>query len=333
MLVQKGHISQEIGLYASLQQIFPTAFFAGGKPPTSDFKGAFHAVCSETSSRATFQRRAISRTIARTAVDLHGLLDMNANRFFKQKSLLRLYREADWVPERIPDEEVPVFSALGIIRIGHTKIVADPATGKRALENTPLVGRARFDGLDDETMIQMSSLLQDRNTDQTLPQALLASLPKGYSNSPFPEYKRGSSAFSKGISGDREMLNLLKLDIINDISGEERPLSSLNYVWVTARFMLLFHQIEDELKRLRNPLWIRAYEQEPLLMREKRLSLTALVLAEEDDECMEVMARVFQNPRPGFMQHIYWEDLDSSSKVMSTDAMDHDEVGASCTVM
>lgn len=330
MLVQKGYIKQEIGLYAAMQGLFPTAFFADGKAPTSDFGGAFLAVCSETGSRrATFQRRIITRTVTRTATELHGLLNMNMNRFFKQKSFLRLYREADWVPERIPDEEVPVYSSLGMFRIGQTKLAVDPETGKRVLENTALVNRARSAGIDDQTMIQMSSLLQDSSIDQPLPEAVLASLPEGYKMTSFSEYKRG-----KGISDSPQLLDILKLDLISDISGEHRPLLSLNYVFLTVRFMVLFHQIEDELKRLRNPLWVRAYEQEPLMMREKRASLTTLVLAEEDDECMRVMAREFQNPRAGCMQHIYWEDLDSSDKVMSSmRATNNDEIGPSCTVM
>ena len=327
MLVQKGYIRQPIGLYATLQDLFPTAYFTGGKVPMSDFNGAFLAVVNETGSRrSTFQRRGISRTAARTAVDIHGLLDMNANRFFKQKSLLRIYHEAEWVPERIPDEDVSPASALGMLRIGQTKKVVDSMTGKRMLEDTALVRRARSDGISDETMIQMSSRLQDRGTDQPLPEALLASLPEGYNTSPAPENKRG-----KGIFGGRELLDLLKLDIINDISGE-RPLSSLNYVWVTARFMLLFHQIENELKRLRNPSWVRAYEKEAVMMREKRASLTALALTGEDEECMKVIAEAFQSPRTGFMEHIYWEDLKSAAETVTKDAMD-DDIGDSCTVM
>ena len=55
MLVQKGYIQQEIGLYASLQELFPAAFSVGGKGPTSDFTGVFLARCNETRSRyATF---------------------------------------------------------------------------------------------------------------------------------------------------------------------------------------------------------------------------------------------------------------------------------------
>jgi hypothetical protein len=327
MLVQKGYIRQPIGLYATLQDLFQTAFFAGGIVPMSDFNGAFLAVVNETGSRrATFQRRSISRTVARTALDIHGLLDMNANRFFKQKSLLRIYHEAEWVPERIADEDVSPVSALGMLRIGETKKVVDSMTGKRVLEDTPLVRRARSDGINDETMIQMSSLVQDRGADQPLPEALLASLPEGYSTAPAPENKRGKHIFS-----GRELLDLFKLDIISDISGE-RPLSSLNYVWVTARFMILFHEIEDKLKRLRNPSWVRAYEKEALMMREKRLSLTALALTGEDEECMRVIAEAFQSPRAGFMEHIYWEDLKGAMETVSKDAID-DDISGPCTVM
>lgn len=328
MLVQKGYISQPVGIYASLQELLPTAFFADGKVPTSDFLGAFHAFCNETGSRrATYQRRAIRRTAFRTGVDLHGILDMNMNRFFKQKPFLKLYRRADWVPERIPDEEVPVFSALGMIRIGQTKHAADPATGKRVLENTTLVNRARSRGMDDQTMMKMSSLLQDCDTDQTIPEALSTSLPEGYQSSLFQRYKRG------GSTSDCDLLNILKMDLVSDISGHT-PLSALNYVWVTARIMLVFHQIEDELKRLRNPCWVRAYEQDPFMSREKRASLTGLVLAEQDDECMKVMAREFQNPRAGFMQHIYWDDLDDGlDKTKGTYTIDYDEIADSCIVM
>jgi hypothetical protein len=95
MLIRKGYISKEIGLFTSLQDLFPTVFFVDGKAPTSDFHGAFLAVCSGPGSRrATFQRRAIRRTITRTAADPHGLLNVNANRFFKNKSLLSIYRKA-----------------------------------------------------------------------------------------------------------------------------------------------------------------------------------------------------------------------------------------------
>jgi hypothetical protein len=73
-------------------------------------------------------------------------------------------------------------------------------------------------------------------------------------------------------------LDLLKHDLINDISSEGHPLCSVNYVWLTAQFTLLFSRIEDALKSLRNPVWVRAYEEDPLLALETRASLTMLAL-------------------------------------------------------
>ena len=138
MLVQKGYLSRPVGLYMSLQALFPRSFFAGGKVPVSDFSGAFNALFNETGSRrATFQRRTVSRAARRTAVDLHGFSDTNANRFFQDKSLLRLYRESDWDPERISDEEIPVASSPTMLRLARTKYFTDPATGKRVVETTP----------------------------------------------------------------------------------------------------------------------------------------------------------------------------------------------------
>jgi hypothetical protein len=335
MLVQKGYITQPVGLYASLEDLFQTAFFANGDVPTSDFNQAFLAVVHETGSRrATFQRREIRRHVGRTATDIHGLLNSSINRFFKTKSLLRLYREADWVPNRIPDEEVPIPSALAMLRIGQTKHLTDPATGKKVMGETELVKRARSTGIDDATMMTASSILQKSSNDEEIPESVLATLPEGYKTARMSEYKkhRRSSDPNKNASlSARELLDVLKLDIISDVSSENRPLSSLNYIWVTARFMLLFHQIEDELKRLRNPLWVQAYEGNSLMTREKRASLTSLVLAEEDEECMEIIAEAFQSPRAGFMHHIYWDDLVSSEALRSTAA--ENELGASCTIM
>jgi hypothetical protein len=161
----------------------------------------------------------------------------------------------------------------------------------------------------------------------------LPPLPEGGTRGSF-QWKNRRGTSDNGILNGREnnVLNLLKYDLIHDVCGEGRPLSSLNYVWVTIEFMILFSRIENELKRLRNPLWVRAYEEDPLLTREKRASLTMLALAMEDDECLRVMAEMFQNPRAGWMQHIYWEELDDEDKVKSFMAGDVDD-GLSCTVM
>ncbi|KAF1815110.1 hypothetical protein P152DRAFT_412254 [Eremomyces bilateralis CBS 781.70] len=332
MLVQKGYISEPVGLYASLQSLFPEAFFADGQIPTSDFATAFTAALDKSGSRRATVRRQTSRAAARTAFDIHGILDTNANRFFKKKSILRLYREADWIPERIPDENIPVLSILSILRIGQMKHPVDPATGKKVLKNTTLVRRARAEGLHDDAMIEMSALIHKGHVDQELTEAFLSSRPKDYSTSGISKPTAGGNRSKIGLS-DAALLDLLKLDIINDVSGQQ-PVSSLNYIWTTAMFMVLFHRIEDKLEKMRHPLWIQAYEADPKMRKERRASLTGLMLATEDEECLKVMAELFQTPRSGFMQHIYWEDLCTSPTLVSKDPLDDDEgTGAVCTVM
>lgn len=135
------------------------------------------------------------------------------------------------------------------------KQIIDPSTGKITVESTPLVRRARADGVTDGFILQMSKVLQHYDTNDTvpIPEEILASVPAGYKSSPFPDYKPSGSAKSKGMLGNLEMLDFLKQDVIDDVCGG-RAFSSLNYVWVTARMMMLFMQIEDKLKRVRNPL-------------------------------------------------------------------------------
>ncbi|OBT60983.1 hypothetical protein VE03_09640 [Pseudogymnoascus sp. 23342-1-I1] len=342
MLVQKGFIKQQIGLYGTLQDLFSTAFFINGESPTSDFVGAFLSASTKDGSRqAIYQRRLANRAISRTAAGLHELLDPRVNRYFKDESFLRLCHNAEWVPERIPDEELPTRSTLGFLRMAHSKQIFDPSTRKVTVESTPLVRRARADGITDELILQMSKMLQQCDTNETvpIPEEILASVPAGFTSSPFPDYKPSGSSKSKGTPDNLELLDLLKQDVISDVCGA-RAFSSLNYVWVTARMMMLFLQIEDQLKRVRNPLWVRAYEQDPLMAKEKRASLTALVLAGEDDESMEIIAQEFQKPRAGFMDHIYWEDLDglpdskmSNRKPRSSNPMDDNAPAPACVMM
>jgi hypothetical protein len=224
MLVHKGYISQPVGLYASLQSLFPEAFFADGHIPTSGFATAFTAAHDKSGSRhATIQIKT-ARATARTAFDIHGILDTNANRFFKKKSMLRLYHEADWIPDKIPDENIPVLSALSLLRISQMKHPVDPATGKKVLKDTILVRRARAEGLHDDAMIEMAAVIQKGRINQEVPEALLNSLPKGYSTSGISKSDASGNRNKNGFS-DTSLLNSLKLDIISDVSGQQ-PVSS-----------------------------------------------------------------------------------------------------------
>ena len=72
-----------------------------------------------------------------------------------------------------------------------------------------------------------------------------------------------------------ELLKFLKKDLHEDISGMI-PLSGINYIWILARCHMIFLQIEERLKTLRNPSWVAAYDstdRDPR-SREKRVALT-----------------------------------------------------------
>ncbi|KAJ2996581.1 hypothetical protein NUW58_g928 [Xylaria curta] len=299
MLVQKGYIAEPVGLYASFQDLFPKAFFIDGKVPTSNFGEAMQARVAESRVRRSRARRT-----------LEDVKDLNTNWFFKTKSYLMACHGAGWNPDRIPDSDILMPSMLGIYRISQTKHIADPITGQKRMEDTDLVNRARAKGLSEEDLMSWSTFphLKARE-EQPLPEALREALvPKGYSTGNLPEL--GGKGSNRKLSS-QDLLDLLKLDISNDICGDI-PLSSLNYLWTMARFMMLFHGFESELGKLRNPLYVKAYETDPLWKKHKRVGLAYLALHVQDEECLRVMAREFQNPRAGFMNHIYWEDLEST---------------------
>jgi len=238
--------------------------------------------------------------MARTAPDVHGLLNMSANRFFTEKSLLTIFREADYVWERIPEEQIPIASAIAMLRLGQVKTTGDSSTGMRVLQDTPLVNRARASGMTDKTILEISSILKNSIEKQTVPKASRPPIPEGYTSGEDKDQPE------KARTSWTDLLTFLKLDILHDISGKRRPVSSLKYVWVTSNFMLLFIKIEEKLKDLRNPSYIRAYSENSTMLRDKRVAPTIEALAGEDKKCMEVIAEEFQNPRVGFMNHIYW---------------------------
>ncbi|KAK4034762.1 hypothetical protein C8A01DRAFT_48910 [Parachaetomium inaequale] len=324
MLVQKGYLSRPVGLFASLQTLFQSAFFAEGKIPTTDFEQALMEVIGETGSRrATQRRRASARAAGISAADVHRILTPDANRFFRLKSNLILYRQSDWNAERIPDADIPIASMLGMLSLSQTKQTVDPATGRKRPEETDLVKRARAQGWSDEGLSNISSPW-DQHRKST--EALLASfLPEGYTlnlgsgiatKATTPAQPQRSADTGDDHHGEltgRELLALLKTDIFRGVCGDMNPLSSLNYVWVTTSFMMLIMEIEKELAELRNPLDVRACETGgPEGKQRKRARLIFLALAEQEDECLSVMARVFERGRSGFMNHIYWTDLETS---------------------
>lgn len=188
-------------------------------------------------------------------------MDSNMDKFFQAKSLLRLYRAADWVPERIPDEDVTVPLILSIFRLAEAKRVIDPVTGRVTLEDTDLVKRARSIGMDDATIMEFPSKLfsiyEERPIDPHVLESIKEKMPAGFKFGELPKTPLQSGPRKCDLS-TIQYLETLKLDLVSDISGQMRPVLSVNYVVVLARFMLLFMQIEEKLKSRGNPSWVQA---------------------------------------------------------------------------
>lgn len=135
------------------------------------------------------------------------------------------------------------------------------------------VGRALERILDSELNVFSAFYLQN------------AELCRRISNPQFAsQYEGASSGFDKRNFPTLEFLDCIKFDLVNDICLL-RPLSGIHYPNIALRFINAFADIELELGRIRNPLWIRICEQRPETIRHKsRIELLAAD-AEEDREC------------------------------------------------
>ncbi|KAK6360048.1 hypothetical protein TWF696_001167 [Orbilia brochopaga] len=310
MLVQKGYIARPIGLYDTLQTLFASSFFSGGVPPKSDFHTFFMKTClAPDLGKDATQRQARIQNTLRTKKDIPHLFDPALNRIFKQKSLVNVYHDVGWHPDRILDEDVPVVSMLATVRLGTTKRVVNHSTGTISLEDTPLVQRAKALGMSNDELLNISSI-QDQLEQDRLSQEAYSKMVQE-KTTPAPRKKGEKVKFS-----DSGLLSMLKGDFVNDICGQHMPISSLNYCWTTAFIMLVFTQIEDKLAKCRNRSWCMAYELDKKMTQEKRVSLTQLILEGQDEELLRVVSSGLEEARAGFIDNIYWNELNPIPELM-----------------
>ncbi|KAI4598717.1 hypothetical protein KJ359_002609 [Pestalotiopsis sp. 9143b] len=331
MLVEKGYITQPVGLYITVQDLFADAFFVNGIAPTPNFQEALVARINENSGRAKAAAHRATRRSMAQANGIHGILDVKGNRYYQKPSTIVSYRKAYWNYELIPSSELSPTSILAMLRLADTEIVLDPKTGMQRLADTKLTSRLRPDGIDEQTLLQMAwsghrvtrDLFDDpaemakfatmmdpgySPEDGRLPQ-LSASLKTGASTKADNSSSRSSAWGVSPEMKSADILTCLEFDIRADICGRE-PLSSLNYIWTTACMHIQFSVMEDELHKHRNPMYVRAYETDKFMMQDKRSSFTAMAISGDDEECLRIMADSFQAHRMGFMQNIYWDDLE-----------------------
>lgn len=149
MLNKKDYITRPVGLYASLEELFPEAFYVGGKAPTDNF---VQALTDRVGKRPRARRR------QQMQGELDDYMDLRTNNFFKTNSLLMRLSAADCDINSIPDVEIPMPSALGAMRLGQTKRIVDPVTGKVRLADTNFVKSLKAKGRTDDDLLDLQSM-------------------------------------------------------------------------------------------------------------------------------------------------------------------------------
>lgn len=309
MLVKKGYLEREVGMWGTLEGLLQDAFFPNGVP-TSGFHKALRDRVGQRNDRTTLrQRQAVIRD---KTTDIHKILTASFNNFFKTKSVLIMYYDAQWIPDRIPDSDVPIPSLLYVLRLSDTGRDTDPTTKEQHLRETNLVKRAKAQGWTDKELLQLASVpLSEPGDGGDATEVLRRHI------TDLKDYKSGPSRNPYRISEEKEasqlqgraLLEFLRADIFADVCGSN-PLSSLNLVMVTAHMMVLFMLFEDRFEEARHPLWVDAYERpSPQLRRQKRLAFVASATAAEDDEALKLFAGAFEEMRLGALSCVFWEDL------------------------
>ncbi|KAK5993725.1 E2 ubiquitin-conjugating enzyme 7 [Cladobotryum mycophilum] len=313
MLVQKKYLSEPVETFAGLEALFPGVFFAK-EAPKSDFWSALNKHAMAHGSRRTERERRANVRAAAKANDVHHMLSLVNNRFFKQKSNLVLYREADWDPDRIPESDIQPWCFLSMIRISQTKSFIDPVTGERRLEDTDLVKRKRAMGFVDKYLMSFGpGLRESMDYRNQLLSHMEKHLPDGWTTESLPNLTPGKNKSQEeeaGAISDSTLLDLLKIDINEDVEGM-RPTSSLNYPWITGRMVHVFIELEKQLEGLKNRTYMAIYGEDVKISSNKRVALTVEILKGYDEECIKVLVDIFEDHRgENLVDNIYWEKLD-----------------------
>jgi hypothetical protein len=333
MLVKKGYLKREVGLYATLESLFQDSFFPAGVPADgfSDALGA-RVMQGRNESTTHRQRQALGRDMAK---DAHQLLDADLNQFFKSKSALMMYYDAGWEPEKIPDTVVKIPSMLYLLRLKNAERAFDPVTNKKSLKETELIKRAKARGKTDEALLAEASIVDPALANVVEdPDAIVHRIAGqdhkvGPSRNPYQVSEEKNERFQ-----GRALLDFLRLDVFADVCGRD-PVSSLNLVMVTCHILLLFMEFEDLFREARHPLWIEAYERPaPQLRHQKRLALVVAAMTQEDDQAMKLFAKAFEKLRLGAIACVFWGDLREGESGAKPERDDDDEVSMDqCSVM
>ncbi|GKT89786.1 hypothetical protein CT0861_03589 [Colletotrichum tofieldiae] len=277
-LVKTGYLTMPNQLHHSLQNTFGGSVFPNGEVPTYNFGPVLSRLLYDKWAPGKQAQKHAQRERAKNQRGIYAALGPDLNLVFRTKSNLLLYRDANWNIESIPDDDIEPRSSLAMLRISQTKQVIDSQTGKKALEETDLIRRAKVElKVDDDELLGMANALKRVG----------------------PDRQAGHQ-----LTGE-QILRLVKKDIYSDVCGDA-PSSGINYFWVTINIMFLYMNIERQLRDSRNPLYTELFRAgQP----DKRLRLIVRALHTRDEVCLLAMAGVIQDTRASLKDFAYWEDM------------------------
>ncbi|KAK2802380.1 hypothetical protein FQN50_007377 [Emmonsiellopsis sp. PD_5] len=302
MLIQMGHIQQGDPMYYFLKHQQALRL---NERNLQNSKPASIPLTTKPGARGGSRRRRFK----------HTTLDPHPCSYFKPKSLLELYREANWIPDRISDGELSIRSFLAATRMAGMKRVTDPKTGKVAFESSPLINLAKANGASDEILMELP--LEVLAMERTLHgDVWLNSNSNSSSNS-------SSNSNEAGHVSLCLLLRIVTMDIARDVAGElegelegeDYPLSGINYISVASHFMRLSNRI---CRRLGSHM-------------EQRMAIAALMMTGENKEMLRMIAEEFQNHHSEFKDHVYWKGLKIGTSWILD--FDDDPAGPPCHVM
>ncbi|KAK2790653.1 hypothetical protein FQN51_002449 [Onygenales sp. PD_10] len=144
-LIDKGYIQQG----SSMQSFLTKQFIKTTKGNHTDYEATIASLIAKNRAHGSFH---CWHTIQTT-------LNQTPSLFFNFKPLLRVYCKANWIPNCILDVDLPVLSELASMCITETKKFTDQATGKMTFKSTPSVMHTKADGISDEDLIHLDSLV------------------------------------------------------------------------------------------------------------------------------------------------------------------------------
>lgn len=336
MLVQKGYLKRPVAMYARLEIMFSDSFYFEGHRPTDDFVNAFQSHVHKMVTRKEFLQERTNRRAASGVTHTREFLKLVMLRLFKQKSILLLYRESDWDPERIPDCDVEPMSALGMIRLSQTRRIRNPATAAWRLEETDLVKRTRAAGMDELFIMALDPFFERLKNERQAELARMTLCIPDCSSTQLSWFRNASKAPNKSNNEEirdcemtaEMMLSILWNDIHGDICGGLRPLSSLNYLWITVRILQYFQELEIEAENSGSAL-IRVLsgraengESSCCLQGDRRLLVSLRALDGKDRELMKTMAKTFERCGGSLTDFMYWPDEGSMGEASDGPVVD-----------